>query len=154
MCATFSEDDVGKLVEDANGESVGVVAAVEDDTIRIETDPGLFDTMKAALGWETDAEGTASIDESDVAEITDNGIRLAADRSSGGGSGGHDSVIEREEGAGRRDVGPETGSGQVSGEDDEAIAGEGGADRHADNEDAPPHGDRTVTEERGEGQDR
>lgn len=73
-----SEDDEGKNVVDSTGERIGIVSAVEDGTLHVETDPGLTDSIKATLGW-GDTEGTQTIDETHVAEITDDTVRLAAD---------------------------------------------------------------------------
>lgn len=73
-----STDDEGKSVVDSTGEKIGIVNAVEGGTIHVESDPGLTDSIKATLGW-GDTEGTQTIDEAHVAEITDDTIRLAPD---------------------------------------------------------------------------
>lgn len=150
MCATFSEDDVGKRVENEEGRAIGVVAATDGTTAYVEPEPGLTDSIKATLGWEGDADDAVPIDGSIVGEITDDAIRLTADRSAGSDSaeGGHDPVIERTEGAGERDVSPaaEEAAGE-NGERRDESDGESEAGR-------PPDGERTVTDERGHGDDR
>lgn len=134
MCATFSEDDVGKTVENEEGRAVGTVAAVEGGAAEVDTDPSLGDSIRAALGWESDPDETARIDADAVAEITDEAVRLESSPT------------------GQRDLGPT--SGELGGPS-EGSPGESdsGADRSDDTEDAPPEGDRTVTRERGEEDD-
>ncbi|WP_336345217.1 DUF2171 domain-containing protein [Halalkalicoccus ordinarius] len=77
-----TEDDEGKNVLDANGDRVGLVAAVEGGTLHVETDPSITDDLKAALGW-GDAEDTRAVDESEIERITGDTVHLA---SSGGGA--------------------------------------------------------------------
>lgn len=128
MGTTFSEDDVGKTVENADGVAVGNVATVEGDVAEVDTDPGLGDSIRAALGWETETDQPTRVDASDVAEITDDAVRLV-----GGESG-------------ERDIGPTSGEiggttprdEESEGEEEDVAAGE-----------RPPEGDRTVTRERG-----
>lgn len=76
MTERFSEADVGKTVENADGETVGIVAAVEGGTAHVDPDPGLLDSILATIGWKTDPEETVPIEASDVDEVTADGIRL------------------------------------------------------------------------------
>ncbi|MGQ3410798.1 hypothetical protein ACT4ML_00845 [Natrinema sp. LN54] len=76
MCATFSEDDVDKPVENAAGEEVGVVAAVEGDIARVRPDPSAVESIKSSLGWEKGAEERIMLDRESVREITGDAIRL------------------------------------------------------------------------------
>lgn len=129
MSPTFSEDDVGKTVENADGTAVGNVATVEGDSAEVDTDPGLGDSIRAALGWETGTDQPTRIDASDVAEVTDDAVRLEPTGS-------------------ERDLGPASGElgGTATPRDEESDSGEDGV---APGE-RPPEGDRTVTRERGE----
>lgn len=171
MCATFTEDDVGKTVEDPNGTAIGVVAAVEDDHALVEPDPGALDSIKAALGWEQDADETVPVAPDSVDVITGEAVRLESDRSPSSPTDeaavtdasdrdADEPVIEQDEGTGgQRSVGASGGeagdaSEQRVGTGQSQVEGEAGGDRHEDNEDAPPHGDRTVTRERGHEDDR
>lgn len=156
MCPTFTDDDVGKRVERANGTAIGTVAAVDGDTAHVETEPGVTDAIKAALGWESDREDTVPLDGSTVREITDDAIRLEENRAPDDGTaeGGHDSVVEQHEGAGERDVGAGPATVDEGDEGRAETEGDSGAARRTDAEETPPEGDQTVTEERGEKEDR
>ncbi len=76
MRATFSEDDVDKPVENAAGETVGVVAAVEGDVARVKPDPSAVESIKSSLGWEKGAEYRVALDPDAVREITPDAVRL------------------------------------------------------------------------------
>ena len=156
MTHPFTEDDVGKRVEEPNGSAIGIVANVEDGRALVEPDPGAVDSIKAALGWELEAENPVPIESDAVAEVTDDAVRLETDATDDRSSeGGTDPVIERDEGeADRRDSSPGTGDTDPETLDQAQVEGEAGGDRHADNENAPPEGDRTVTTDRGRKDDR
>lgn len=168
MCATFTDDDVGKTVENPNGTEIGVVASLEGETALVEPEPNAMDSIKAALGWEHDPDETMRIEPSSVDVITGETVRLERDRSAEiaaesavGGSedgedDGHDAVVEQDEDTGgSRSVGATGNTADDVKVDEKAqVEGEAGSDRHEDNEDAPPHGDRTVTRERGHEDDR
>lgn len=51
MTVSFTDDDEGKMVVDASGNTLGLVTAVESDTAYVDPDPGLTETIKADLGW-------------------------------------------------------------------------------------------------------
>ncbi|RKD95004.1 hypothetical protein [Halopiger aswanensis] len=173
MCATFTEDDVGKTVEDPNGTAIGVVAAVEDDHALVEPDPGAVDSIKAALGWEQEADETVPIAPDSVDVITGEVVRLESDpapssptdeatvTNESDGDADEPVIEQDEETDGQRSAGASGGEADDAsehhvgaGSPQPQVEGEAGADRHEDNEDAPPHGDRTVTRERGEEDDR
>ena len=50
MSATFTDDDIEKAVENANGEVIGTVTAVEGDTARLEPRTGFLNSIRATLG--------------------------------------------------------------------------------------------------------
>lgn len=103
MRPTFSEDDVGKTVGNVDGTAVGNVATVEGGVAAVDTDPGLGDSIRAALGRETEPDQLARVDASDVAEITDDAVRLAGVES------------------GERDLGPTSGEiGDTTPRDEES----------------------------------
>ena len=79
MRATFTDGDVDKPVENDNGESVGVVTAVEDDVAYVRPDPTVVDSIKSSLGWEKGAEATVTLERESVHEIADDVIRLKGD---------------------------------------------------------------------------
>ncbi|AEH35328.1 hypothetical protein [Halopiger xanaduensis] len=156
MCATFTEDDVGKTVEDSGGTKIGVVSSVEDDAALVEPDHDALESIKARPGWNLNTDETVPIEPDSVGVITGEVVRLEGERDA------DDPAVERgEHSVGRRS---DAGSGGEDGDASEQrvgagkpqpqVEGEAGADRHEDNEDAPPHGDRTVTRDRGEEDDR
>lgn len=166
MRATFTEDDVGKTVEDAGGTKIGVVSSVEDGTALVEPDHDAIESIKSGPGWNLNTDETVPIGPDAVDTITDDVVRLEGGRSSAGAGeatgtdasdeGGDDPVVEQDDDTGGpRSVGaPDVPSDRRTRPDQPQVEGEAGADRHEDNEDAPPHGDRTVTRERGEDEDR
>lgn len=85
MCARFTDDDVGKKVVNANDDEIGIVAAVEHGTAHVEPDPGMFDSIKAKLGWEGSSEETYPLQEEAVADVTSDHVRLQGDLSDVGG---------------------------------------------------------------------
>ncbi|MFC6767197.1 hypothetical protein [Natrinema soli] len=173
MCATFSDDDVGKRVETAGGDLLGTVRMTEAETAYVDATEGATGTIRAILEWETDEE-IIPMDETAVAEITETAIRLEDERSSPEASddGGSDPVIERDESTDARDdsdeqrtLGPQPGSPDEPAESEEGRTGQGlepstegmteaGDERHPNTEEAPPEGDRTVTKDRGKDEDR
>jgi|GEM_PF-777948 hypothetical protein len=114
------------------------------------------------------------MDESAVSEITETTSRLEDERSSPAEPArkGTDPVIERNERTEGRDdsneqrtLGPQPGAPDESASSEEGRTGQGlepsteemteaGAERHPDTGEAPPEGDRTVTKDRGETEDR
>lgn len=76
MCPSFTSDDVGKRVENANGEQIGIVGAVDPGIAYVEPDPGVTDSVKAALGWKPEQEDAIALEEAAVSEITDEVVRL------------------------------------------------------------------------------
>ncbi|QLK25687.1 hypothetical protein HYG81_16630 [Natrinema zhouii] len=173
MCATFTDDDVGKRVETASGDLLGTVRMTEAETAYVDANEGATSTIQAILEWETDEE-IVPMDESAVAEVTETAIRLEDERSSPAEPAGEgtDPVIERDEGTDARDdsdeqrtLGPQPGAPDEPAESEEGRSGQGtgpsteemteaGGERHPDTEEAPPEGDRTVTKDRGEEEDR
>ncbi|PGF18193.1 hypothetical protein CP556_02295 [Natrinema sp. CBA1119] len=173
MCATFTDDDVGKRVETAGGDPLGTVRMTEAETAYVDANEGATGTIRAILEWETDEE-IVPMDESAVSEITETAIRLEDERSlpAEPAEEGTDPVIERDESTDargdsdeQRTLGPQPGAPDEPASSEEGRTGQGlepstegmtesGAERHPDTEEAPPEGDRTVTKDRGEDEDR
>ncbi|MFC6719512.1 hypothetical protein ACFQGT_14015 [Natrialbaceae archaeon GCM10025810] len=156
MSPTFSDDDVGKRIENVEGEAIGRVTAVEEDVAYGETDPGVTDSIKATLGWETDRDEIVSIRADDVSEVTDEAIRLEAsgglhDEGEEREGAHHGDVVERHEDADERNVGASESENAGIREADYGDAKvRSGDERHPDDAEAPPEGDDTVTKRRGE----
>ncbi|ELY97826.1 putative sodium/potassium/calcium exchanger [Natrialba asiatica] len=76
MCPTFTADDAGKTVESSNGAPLGVVVSVEPETVYVDPDPGVTDSIKATLDWGNETEEPVPLTDDAVTEITDETIRL------------------------------------------------------------------------------
>ncbi|MFC4542375.1 hypothetical protein ACFO5R_10600 [Halosolutus amylolyticus] len=76
MSATFTDGDVEKRVENANGETIGVVTAIDDDVAHVEPRSGVMDSIRATLGWGRAHDDTFAVRDEAVEEITDETIRL------------------------------------------------------------------------------
>jgi hypothetical protein len=77
MSATqLTEDDQGKRVVSSDGEKIGMISEVRGGTAYVDPDPGMFDTIKAKLGWEDVDEDSYPLQRSEVSEVTDDEIRL------------------------------------------------------------------------------
>ncbi|WP_255169297.1 PRC-barrel domain containing protein [Natrononativus amylolyticus] len=76
MCASFTDDDEGKPVVNANGERIGMIEAVEGGMVHVDPDPGVTDTIKSKLGWGDADEETYTLEEENVESITDDEVQL------------------------------------------------------------------------------
>ncbi|MCU4741488.1 PRC-barrel domain containing protein [Halobacteria archaeon AArc-m2/3/4] len=76
MCATFTDDDEGKRVVNANGEEIGMIQSVEGGAVHVDPDPGMADSIKSKLGWGDSDEETYMLDEDNVESISDDEVRL------------------------------------------------------------------------------
>ncbi|TYT61485.1 hypothetical protein [Natrialba swarupiae] len=76
MCATFSEDDQGKTVENARGDSVGTIAAVEGTVAYVRPKQGMLDTIKSTIGWDSRTEKSIPLTADSVTAISDEAVRL------------------------------------------------------------------------------
>lgn len=72
----FDDSDEGKQVVDASGDTVGRVVSVEHGTAHVDPDPGLTEKISSKLGWGDSDEETYILQEANVAEITDDEVRL------------------------------------------------------------------------------
>ncbi|QFU81616.1 hypothetical protein [Natronorubrum aibiense] len=75
MCATFTDDDIGKLVERTDGKVIGTIASLETATARVEPAPDVVDTLKARFGGD-EVGGPFILHESDVREISETRVHL------------------------------------------------------------------------------
>ena len=69
----LSDDEIGKTVVDASGESVGTVTGAEAETLRVEPDPNLVERLLAKLGW---GEGEQHVSAEAIEEIREDEIVL------------------------------------------------------------------------------
>lgn len=76
----ITDDDIGKGVVNAEGDTVGIVSAVRHGTAYVDPDPGIKTKLTAALGWDDiDDEDGYPLQERAIATITDDQIRLRSD---------------------------------------------------------------------------
>ena len=74
---TVTESDQGKVVKNADGETVGRVIEVKNNGAYVEPDPDLTDTIRSKLGWGgSDEEDTYRLDSSHIDTVTGDEIRL------------------------------------------------------------------------------
>lgn len=76
MSANFTDDDEGKTVVSADGDKIGTVAEVRGDTVHVDPESGMTDTIKNKLGWGEADEDTYPLTEDRVDTVTDDEIRL------------------------------------------------------------------------------
>ena len=75
--ATVDEHSTGNRVVDASGEEVGIVTEVDDRMIYVDPHPSITERIRARLGWENHDDDDLPIDQSRIAEVTAEEIRLA-----------------------------------------------------------------------------
>lgn len=73
---TYTDDDVGKRVVNATGNKIGIVTEVRNGDPYVDPDVGMFDTVKAKLGWEDIDDDAYPLQDDQVSEVTDDEIRL------------------------------------------------------------------------------
>ncbi|WP_081661438.1 hypothetical protein [Halopiger djelfimassiliensis] len=79
MCGSITDDDVGKRVENADGEVVGVVASVDEGIAHVRPKPGAVESIKSSLGWESRADDPLPLDPDAIRAVTDDAVRLEGD---------------------------------------------------------------------------
>lgn len=72
----FTDADVGKRVVNSKGKKVGLVTEIRNGTAYVDPDTGMFDTIKAKLGWEDADDDAYPLQKTAVASVTDDEIRL------------------------------------------------------------------------------
>ncbi|UTF54306.1 hypothetical protein [Natronosalvus rutilus] len=76
MSPVFTADDVGKSVETASGDMVGLVTAVDPGTAYVEPDPEMTASTRAALGW-GGREDAVPLADDVVDRVTDDAVLLS-----------------------------------------------------------------------------
>ena len=79
MATQITEKEKGKRVVNSDGDTIGIVSGVRSNTAYVDPEPGLTDKLRARLGWEQIKEDDYPLDETKVATITDDEIRLRSD---------------------------------------------------------------------------
>lgn len=76
MCATFSDDDVGKPVERADGKVIGTVTSIESDGAYAEPAPDAVDQLLIRFD-RAEPDDPFVVADDDVREISDTRVHLA-----------------------------------------------------------------------------
>ena len=81
MCETFTDDDIGKIVETASGETVGVVAAVDGTVARVSPVPTTGESDPLTPSMETETDEVRPVEATFAREVTDDRVVLSEDAS-------------------------------------------------------------------------
>lgn len=76
MPVTFSEDDEGKTVVDASGDTLGIVTKIQRDTAYVEPDPDVTETLKSELGMGDADPDEYTVHQDAVETTTDEKLHL------------------------------------------------------------------------------
>jgi|GEM_PF-792783 hypothetical protein len=79
MCVLFTDDDVGKPVENDDGEEIGVVASVDGDVAHVRPNADAVNSDGPSDGAAGVVDRTRQLDADSVREITDDAVRLEGD---------------------------------------------------------------------------
>ncbi|WP_306052939.1 hypothetical protein [Natronococcus wangiae] len=78
MTGTFTNDEIGKLVERADGKVIGTVASVDGETAHVEPAPDALDQILIRLGRKEMGD-SFDLDADSVREISDTRVHLERD---------------------------------------------------------------------------
>ncbi|WP_394742832.1 PRC-barrel domain containing protein [Natronococcus roseus] len=76
MCARFTDGDEGKRVVNAEGDEIGIIETVENESASVNPDPGVTDAIRSKLGWGDSDEESYELAERNVETVTDDEVRL------------------------------------------------------------------------------
>jgi len=72
-----TEDDKGKRVVNAHGETVGMVTQYKNGAAHVDPDPSITEKIRSKLGWTSDSDDDEYVlQEAQIDEITDDEIRI------------------------------------------------------------------------------
>jgi hypothetical protein len=74
--ARVTESDEGKKVVDKNNNTIGMISGVRGDTITVDPDPGITDSIRAKLGWKDVDEDDYTLDQFDVEPINNDRVQV------------------------------------------------------------------------------
>jgi hypothetical protein len=76
--ASLSAEDEGKVLVDADGQTIGIVSAVEENTAYVDPDAGITDAVMSALGRGEANEDAIAVEGDLVETVTDAELRLGS----------------------------------------------------------------------------
>jgi len=77
--ATLTSEDEGKFLVDVEGEQLGIITAVEENTAWVDPEPGLGEAVLAAFGWTDKGEDDYTVEGDVVDTVTGEEVRVDAD---------------------------------------------------------------------------
>lgn len=98
MNSSLTDDDVGKPVESADGETLGTVATVDATTAHVDPKPDMTESIKAVLDWEPSSGDIVPLETDSIDEITDDAVRLRAEFSAESVASDVDPELEADDG--------------------------------------------------------
>ena len=72
----LTEQDEGKHVVNADGDTIGVISGFRGGRAYVDPDPGITDKIMSRLGWADVDEDDYPLETDNVANITDDEVRL------------------------------------------------------------------------------
>ena len=76
MVREFKSEDEGKKVVTNDGDEVGTIETVEQDTAHVTPDSGLGTSVRQRLGWAKDDQDMFALDHSHVRSFTGDEVYL------------------------------------------------------------------------------
>jgi hypothetical protein len=80
MAHTFTDDDEGKKVKNADGDTVGMITEVTHGTAYVDPDPGIGEKIMAKLGWSDRDDDDYPLQENTIDRVDDDAIHLKRTR--------------------------------------------------------------------------
>jgi len=74
----LTEDDQGKTVVTADGDEIGVISGFRGGQAYVDPDAGMTDKILSSLGWTDVDEDDYALGDDQVAEVTDDEVRLTS----------------------------------------------------------------------------
>ncbi|MFA9426015.1 hypothetical protein [Natronorubrum sp. A-ect3] len=115
MCRVITADDIGKRVENAAGEDVGVITTIDDDGAHVRPAADAIKSINSSIGWDDVGDVTYPLDPDAVCEITDEVVRLE------GGLPANDFATDTEAEPGARDATDTQHGATRTGADEETM---------------------------------
>jgi len=75
----LTEEDQGKTVVNHDGDEIGVISGFRGGQAYVDPDPGMTDKIMSSLGWADVGEDDYALSEDQVAEVTDDEVRLTSE---------------------------------------------------------------------------
>lgn len=98
MDSSLTDDDVGKPVKSADGETLGTVATVDAATAHVDPKPDMTESIKAVLDWEPSSGDIVPLEDDAIDEVTDDAVRLRAEFSAESVASDEDPELEVDDG--------------------------------------------------------